>query len=145
MTDEEKMFRKLCDYVKKEIMGYDENQQLSKFMIMRLRGLKDGKFIANKTTPSMAHYSYDIILATFIYIKRHGLDDIIQRKKFNSEQHKFNYILVIVSNNINTIYNKMKKIKEEQNRVDNISVVELPNYTNKYDKKEVNKDLEKFW
>ena len=39
MTDEEKMFRKLCDYVKKEIMGYDENQQLSKFMIMRLRGL----------------------------------------------------------------------------------------------------------
>ncbi len=67
------------------------------------------------------------------------------RKKFNSEQHKFNYILVIVSNNINTIYNKMKKIKEEQNRVDNISVVELPNYTNKYNKKEANKDLEKFW
>ena len=50
-----------------------------------------------------------------------------------------------MSNNINTIYNKMKKIKEEQNRVDNISVVELPNYTNKYNKKEANKDLEKFW
>lgn len=126
-------------------MGYDEQQQLSKFMIMRLRGLKDGKFIANKTTPSMAHYSYDVILATFIYIKQHGLDNIIQHKNFTSEQHKFNYILVIVSNNINTIYNKIKKIREEQNRVDNISVLELPNYTNKYSNKQTNKELENFW
>lgn len=145
MTDEEMMFRKLCDYVKKEIMGYDENQQLNKFMIMRLRGLKDGKYIANKTTAPMAHYPYNVILATFMYIKKHGLDDIVRTKKFNSEQHKFNYIMVIVSNNINTVYNKMKKIKEEQNRADNIEVVELPNYNNQYDKKSINKNLEKFW
>lgn len=145
MTDEEKTFRKLCDYVKKDIMGYDENQQLSKFMIMRLRGLKDGKFIANKSTPSMAHYPYDIILMTFMYVKQHGLDDIIRSKKFNSDQHKFNYILVIISNNINTVYNKVKRIKEEQNRADNIEVVELPNYTNQYEKKTINKNLEKFW
>ena len=66
MTDEEKTFRKLCDYVKKEIMGYDDNQKLDNFMIMRLRGLKDGKYIANKVTPSMAHYPYNVILATFM-------------------------------------------------------------------------------
>jgi hypothetical protein len=53
--------------------------------------------------------------------------------------------MVIVSNNINTVYNKMKKIKEEQNRADNIEVVELPNYNNQYDKKSINKNLEKFW
>ena len=147
MNEEEKKFKELCEYVKKEIMGYDENQKLSKHMCLRLRGMKDGKFIANKTTPSMAHYSYDIILLTFKYIKHHGLDNILLTKKFNSEEHKFNYIMVIISNNINTVYNKVKKIREEQNRSDNIKVVELPNYKNKYqsNSKKVNKDLEKFW
>lgn len=147
MSEEEKKFKELCEYVKKEIMGYDENQKLSKHMCLRLRGMKDGKFIANKTTPSMAHYSYDIILLTFKYIKHHGLDNLLIDKKFNSEEHKFNYIMVIISNNINTVYNKVKKIREEQNRSDNIKVVELPNYKNKYEStpKKVNKDLEKFW
>lgn len=147
MSEEEKKFKELCEYVKKEIMGYDENQKLSKHMCLRLRGMKDGKFIANKTTPSMAHYSYDIILLTFKYIKHHGLDNLLIGKKFTSEEHKFNYIMVIISNNINTVYNKVKKIREEQNRSDNIKVVELPNYKNKYEStpKKVNKDLEKFW
>ena len=147
MSEEEKKFKELCEYVKKEIMGYDENQKLSKHMCLRLRGMKDGKFIANKTTPSMAHYSYDIILLTFKYIKHHGLDNLLIGKKFNSEEHKFNYIMVIISNNINTVYNKVKKIREEQNRSDNIKVVELPNYKNKYEStpKKVNKNLEKFW
>lgn len=147
MSEEEKKFKELCEYVKREIMGYDENQKLSKHMCLRLRGMKDGKFIANKTTPSMAHYSYDIILLTFKYIKHHGLDNILLTKKFSSEEHKFNYIMVIVSNNINTVYNKVKKIREEQNRSDNIKVVELPNYKNKYESnsKKVNKNLEKFW
>lgn len=147
MSEEEKKFKELCEYVKKEIMGYDENQKLSKHMCLRLRGMKDGKFIANKTTPSMAHYSYDIILLTFKYIKHHGLDNLLIGKKFNSEEHKFNYIMIIISNNINTVYNKVKKIREEQNRSDNIKVVELPNYKNKYEStpKKVNKDLEKFW
>ena len=147
MSEEEKKFKELCEYVKKEIMGYDENQKLSKHMCLRLRGMKDGKFIANKTTPSMAHYSYDIILLTFKYIKHHGLDNLLIGKKFKSEEHKFNYIMVIISNNINTVYNKVKKIREEQNRSDNIKVVELPNYKNKYEStpKKVNKDLEKFW
>ena len=45
MTDEEKKFRELCSYVKTDIMKYDDNQKLSKNMILRLRGLKDGKYI----------------------------------------------------------------------------------------------------
>ena len=145
MSDEEKKFQELCNYVKKEIMGYDENQKLSPYICLRLRGMKDGKFIANKVTTSMAHYSYEIILLTFKYIKHHGLDNLLSTKTFNSEQHKFNYIMKIVSNNINTVYNKVKKVKEEQHRADNIEAVELPNYKNQYEQKKVNKDLEKFW
>ena len=142
---EQKAFRELCDYVSKSIMGYDENQTLSKDMILRLRGLKTGQYMANKNNPSMAHYPYEFILLTFKYVKQHELDNILQSKKFNDDQHKFNYILKIIDSNINTVYNKVKKIKEEQNRVDNIEVVELPNYNNQYEKKNINKNFEKFW
>ena len=76
MTDEEKKFQELCAYVKSDIMKYDSNQKLSKNMILRLRGLKDGKYMANKNIPSLANYSYDIILLTFKYVKHHNLDYI---------------------------------------------------------------------
>ena len=88
---------------------------------------------------------FTIILLTFKYVKQHELDSILQSKKFNDDKHKFNYILKIIDSNINTVYNKIKKIKEEQNRVDNIEVVELPNYNNQYEKKNINKNFEKFW
>lgn len=145
MTDEEKKFRELCGYVKNDIMKYDSNQKLSEYMILRLRGLKDGKFIANNNIPSMANYSYDVILLTFKYVKQHNLDYILSTKKFDTETKKFNYILAIVSNNINSVYNKVKQIKEEQSRAVDIQVDDLPNYTNKYETKKINNNLEKFW
>lgn len=145
MTDEEKKFQELCAYVKSDIMKYDSNQKLSKNMILRLRGLKDGKYMANKNIPSLANYSYDIILLTFKYVKHHNLDYILSTKEFETEEKKFNYIMAIVSNNINTVYNKAKQIKEEQNRAVEIQVDDLPNYVNKYQTKEVNDNLKKFW
>lgn len=143
----EEKFQELCEYVKKEIMGYDKNQKLTKHMILRLRGASEGKFIANKVTAPMAHYPFDVILLTFKYIKPR-LDDIMRTKTFNSEEHKFNYIMIIMSNNINLVYNKVKKIKEEQRRVKQIEATDLPNYNNKYIKpegKNVDTKLEKFW
>ena len=145
MTDEEKKFRELCSYVKTDIMKYDDNQKLSKNMILRLRGLKDGKYIANNNIPSMANYSYEIILLTFKYVKNHNLDYILSTKNFKTEDQKFNYIMAIVANNINTIYNKVKQLKEEQTRTVEIQVDDLPNYENKYEAKKVDDKLEKFW
>lgn len=145
MTDEEKKFKELCNYVKTDIMKYDNNQKLSKNMILRLRGLKDGKYMANKNVPSLANYSYEVILLTFKYVKNHNLDYILSTKKFENEERKFNYIMAIVSNNINTIYNKVKQIKEEQNRAVEIHVDDLPNYENKYETKKVDDKLKEFW
>lgn len=145
MTDEEKKFKELCNYVKTDIMKYDNNQKLSKNMILRLRGLKDGKYMANKNIPSLANYSYEVILLTFKYVKNHNLDYILSTKKFENEERKFNYIMAIVSNNINTIYNKVKQIKEEQNRAVEIHVDDLPNYENKYETKKVDDKLKEFW
>lgn len=148
MSDEEKVFKELCDYVKTEIMGYDENQALTKNMILRLRGMKTGQYMANKSSTVNANYPFKIILLTFQYLKQHELLNIVKTKNFNSEQHKFNYIMKIAENNINLIYNKAKQLQEQRRKSENIKVNELPNYENKYKKHEVetiNKDMEQFW
>ena len=38
---------KLYEYVRHNVMGYDENQSLSKNMVLRLKGLLTNKFMAN--------------------------------------------------------------------------------------------------
>lgn len=141
--NEKAQWEQLCEYVKTNIMGYDENQKLSKYMILRLRGLHDGKFMANKAVESLAHYSYDIILLTFKYVKPR-IDYKLKENNFADDQHRFNFVMKVVGENINLVYNKVKKLKEEQKKVEKIEVIDLPNYENKY-VTQLNKNLEKFW
>ena len=68
MTEEEKMvWDELYTYVRKNIMGYDDNQALSSTMVLRLKGLLTNKFMENNNIQSTANYSYDTILNTFKY------------------------------------------------------------------------------
>lgn len=148
MTAKEKeQWNKLCEYVKTDIMCYDTNQTLSSKMILRLRGMHDGKYIANKSVESLAHYPYDIILLTFKYVKPR-IDWKLQENKFVDDMHRFNYVMKIVEENLNLIYNKVKKLKEEQKKVEQIEVVDIPNYNNKYIKsnnKVNDESLKEFW
>ena len=46
MTESEiKEWNELCEYVKRDILGYDKDIKFPKFLILRLKGLKEGKFI----------------------------------------------------------------------------------------------------
>ena len=42
----------LCEYVKKEILQYDDNMKLPKHLILKLQGLKKGLHIANNNIES---------------------------------------------------------------------------------------------
>ena len=65
--EESQDWENLYNYVKSNIMGYDENQALSKNMVLRLKGLLTGKFIENKNIKDISNYSYKTILTTFKY------------------------------------------------------------------------------
>ncbi|HZJ99018.1 MAG TPA: hypothetical protein VFC79_03380, partial [Tissierellaceae bacterium] len=56
--EENKQWNALYEYVKKEILEYTDDMQLPRFMILRLRGLRNGKFMANKNSKPMANYDY---------------------------------------------------------------------------------------
>ena len=71
MTDlEKKQWDELYQYVKTEILHYDSNQSIPKNIILRLKGMQNGKLMANKKTQNNAEYSYEIILYTFKICKQ---------------------------------------------------------------------------
>ena len=123
MTDKEKQdWDTLYNYVKKTL-GYDDTMALPKFVVMRLKGLSEGKYYANKKTTTMAKYDYKTIYLTFIFCKD-KIQQALQTKKFINEQAKFNYIFAIINNNINDVVLRLQKAKKTEEKIQKSEVVD---------------------
>lgn len=140
MTEEEKIaWDELYTYVRKNVMGYDDNQALSSAMVLRLKGLLTNKFMENNNIKSTANYSYETILNTFKYSSL-DINKAIKTNSFKDESHKFNYILKIVEKNINTVYVRMKNVEKAKEEAKNITI-EAPIHTGaEFKPKEKKKD-----
>lgn len=108
MTEQEKEdWYALYEYVRTNVLGYDKNQSLSKQQVLRLKGLKNNKFMANNNVEDTANYSFKVILYAFQSCKP-TIQNAIDRVNFKDEMHKFNYILRIVESQLNDVYMRMK-------------------------------------
>ena len=140
MTEEEKIaWENLYNYVKINIMGYDENQALSSTMVLRLKGLLTNKFIENNNIQSTANYSYDTILNAFKYSFL-DIQRVLRTNNWANEMHKFNYILKIVEKNINTVYVRMKNAERAKEEAKNTTVEVLTHTGAEFKPKEKKKD-----
>lgn len=127
MTEREiQDWNNLYEYVRKNIMGYDENQALSSTMCLRLKGLLVNKFMFNNKQKDGANYSYEVILNTFKYCYN-NIQKALRANRFKDERHKFNYVLKIVESNINDVYLKMKNVEKAKEEAKNM-VVEAPTH-----------------
>lgn len=114
-------WNELYEYVRKNVMGYDENQSLSREMVLRLKGLLNNKFMANNSIDDTASYSYKTVLNTFKFC----MSDIqkgLRINEFRDERHKINYIMKIVESNLNTVYIRMKKSEESKERTQSMEM-----------------------
>lgn len=145
MTEQEKkQWDSLYQYVKKEIMGYSDEQKLPKHFVLRLKGLSEGKFVANNKIQPLAHYGFDIILYTFKICKPNILY-ALQTKEFKNETNKINYICAIVERNINDVYIKVKTAQETKVKTENVDISILTNDAATYKTKTTEKNMtEKF-
>lgn len=143
--EESQNWEELYCYIKK-LMNYDENQCLSKNMVLRLKGLSTGKFMANKNIKDNANYSYKIILLTFKYCNP-SIQRALDTVSFENENHKFNYIMRIVENNINTVYIRMKNAEKAKAEAQESDVSYAANYVNMFKAKKTNstKKLDDLW
>jgi len=148
MTQEEKeSFDELYQYIKKDIFEYT-NQSLPKYMILRLKGLSEGKFMANNRIKSMAKYEYKQILYTF-KINKMKLKEIVKSSKFQNEQHKFNTIMLIIEKDINDVVNRLQRKVKSEEKIEKIDLTNITHegaeYKNKINDKKVNGELKELW
>lgn len=122
MTQQDKIeWEALYTYVRKNIMGYDENQSLSRSVVLRLKGLASNKFMENNNISDTANYSYQVILNTFKFCTP-NIQKALRNNSFRDENHKVNYILKIVESNLNTVYIRMKNVEKSKQKTETISM-----------------------
>ena len=143
MTEEEKRdWNELCEYFKKEILGYGDDMKFPKFLALRLKGLQTGNFIVNKNNKLQGSYTFQEILLTCKYSK---LDIMIgfRSNSFADEKHKINYAMSIIESNLNTIKERLKQRQQAEQKMESVEVNMIEGATYKRKTKEVrNKRLE---
>lgn len=119
--EDKKDWEQLYEYVRKNVLGYDKNQSLSREMVLRLKGLLNNKYMANNNIANTSNYSYKTVLNTFKFC----LPDIqrgLCSNDFKDERHRFNYTLKIVESNLNNVYMRMKKAERSKQKTETISM-----------------------
>lgn len=132
MSEQDKVeWDQLYQFVRFNVLGYDENQSLSTKMVLRLRGLSSNKFIDNNHIADTANYSYGVILNTFKYCIL-DIRKAIKTHIFTDEDHKFNYILRIVESKLNTVYLHMKEAETTQKEIKSADISRVNEYKNNF-------------
>ena len=145
--DEKNEWDNLYQYVKREILMYDDNQAIPSSFCLRLKGLKTGKYIENKNQDNKANYNFNLVLKTF-KLKKKIILSAIQNKEFDTEFQKFNYILKIVENSLNDTYQLMQKKDKALKKIEDLKLEVIEYQGAKYQRKtkeSTNNKLKDLW
>lgn len=105
-------FDELYQYIRSDIFDYGDNP-LPRWFVLRLKGLQNGKFVANKNSKSMGSYTCTEIYVTF-KLKEKYIKSMIKSRKFKNEKHKINYIMVIIEKDINDVVRMIDRKKKTE-------------------------------
>jgi len=147
---EQKDWLEMCEYVFKEVLQYETGKKFPRYLALRLRGLHEGKFMANTKQKPQASYDYRLILLTFKFCKYSILQYIgPTRDKIKDEKHLINTIMTFIENEINNVFSRLKNAKKAEEKT---ATIELENqihegaeYKAKSKDKKIDKELEELW
>jgi hypothetical protein len=147
MTPEEiKAWDELYQYVKFNILGYEKEMNLPKYMVLKLKELRTGRMFARKDRISEYEYTYEDILLTFKFCI-YDIAKAIINKQFKDEKGKFYYIMAIVSNKINDVILEKRRMEKsiEKSQNHDTEHIEADKAQYKTKSKETNKRLKELW
>lgn len=139
---EKEEWNELYEYVLK-IMGYKKDEQcLNKNMVMRLRGLKTGKYMDNKNVEDKADYSYKTILTAYKFSSP-DIERGFRSNSFKNEMNKFNYAAKIVESNLSTVDLRMKQQEKYDKRLETMDMshyASASDYNERFKSRKVEED-----
>ena len=109
-------------YFKAEILNLPAGANLSKYCVERLLGLRVGKFRPASTNVrgNKQGYSFKTMYYTVLY-SYDAIKKVQKTVDFNNEEHEVNYIMKIVTGNINFIQRRLDALDKERKKVEKIS------------------------
>jgi len=142
-AQDKKEWDDLYAYVKKEILGYNDEQNIPKNIVLKLKGLKHGKHMENNWVKDMANYSFEIILLTF-KLNKSVISKALYGKTFKDEYSKMLYICAIVENNINDVYLRVNNARKSQEKTESIDTDNIEYVGAEYKRKTEDTNINKF-
>ena len=117
----DKEWIELCEYVKKEILQYDDNMKFPTYLALKLQGLKKGQHIANNNIQTAACYDDYTLLCAFKICKRRIIDYLEKNEsKIKDEKHKINLIMKMIEPEINDVYLRLQRAERAKTKVENV-------------------------
>lgn len=112
---------KVYQYFKIDILGVPEGATLSPHAVERLLGMRVGRYKpnANNTRITKQGYSFRVILLALKFSKA-AIDKAIKTVNFKDDHHKVDYIMKIVSNNINFVQRRVYEMDQQNIRIERI-------------------------
>lgn len=103
-----------CYEAFKKTLGVNEGQKLEKHAVMRLLGLRNGKYYpqGENVRNLKRGYSFEEIRMTILYCSPKIKQALSKGYGFKNGDHKINYIMAIIVSDINFISQKMNRQKE---------------------------------
>lgn len=119
ITDKNKSWIELCEYVKLEILRYPSEMKFPTSLALKLQGLKKGKHIANNLSEDNANYDDNTILCAFKICKPKILKYLHDNEtSIKDENHKVNLIMKIVEQEINDVYIRLQQARKKEEKIE---------------------------
>ena len=109
--EEKKELKMLLDYIKSNIFHYGDNKKLPPILKKKINELalnENNEFV----------YTYKMILYSFM-INKPKIEYAFSTKTFKNESHKINYMMVIVSNDMNSIKAQVESAQKHKDKLKN--------------------------
>lgn len=134
----------LCEYIKKEILNYDEDMKFPRDLALRIRGLQYGQYVANNNIDKAAKYDVYTLLCTFKLCRSRIVNYLeTNESKIKDEKHKINIIMKIVEQEVNDVHIRLKQAKQSQQKIERASFDTQQNTSAQYTKKTKDKNNKK--
>ncbi len=115
----DKQWTELCEYVKKEILEYDDNMKFPRYLALKLQGIKRGEHIANNDHAADANYDDYTILCAFKLCRKKIVTYLHDNeKKIKDERHRINLIMKMIEPEINDVYLRIQRAEKTKSKVE---------------------------
>lgn len=136
----------LCNYIKDNILEYSSEMKFPKYLALRLKGLSEGNFIANKNIKPNAKYSFETILLTCKLVKPKILKYFFNNAvKIKDERHKINLILYFIEQEINDVALRLQQKQKNDKIIESINMLDYKETTYKPIACKKNNNLKDLW